>query len=475
MQNKVELTGIFGDDATHALSAWTSTNRDLNDDKMKRIPGLLKFLAENDHHTPFEKSYLQFLVTCEQASHIHQLKHRIAVCVSGDTEVWTETISPNSGRTVRKRKIKDLYQRWHFGVVDKPHQRHGRKFDSQLEQVSSRIRLLPASKNQSLRVLNEDNLLFELSRISDIYESGTKQLIQLSTKNNNISCTPEHRIFTENGWQLAGDLKYKDKIAITGIVGVGEPVVPKRLRQGIGIWTQRLRSKLISELDICYVCNDLFKFSELDLDHVIPVYKDLSMALSEDNLKPICKACHQYKTSNFEQVQQTRTASGAKFVPLISSPKELKEEITYDLSVDGEFNNFVANGIVVHNSVNGESARYKEFTEDKWYIPDDWDDHLKNLLNNHSRDSFNLYHYSLNYLEQNGYSRKRAKESARFFLPFSSQITLDIAFNFRSFMAFQKLRNDEHAQLEINNIAEKMLQLVKDSGEFNASLDAFGY
>ena len=32
-ENKVELIGIYGSDETHALSAWTSTSRDLTEDK----------------------------------------------------------------------------------------------------------------------------------------------------------------------------------------------------------------------------------------------------------------------------------------------------------------------------------------------------------------------------------------------------------------------------------------------------------
>jgi hypothetical protein len=71
MNNKVELIGHYGGDKSHALSAWTSTSRDLTEDKEKRIGKLLAFLAENKHHTPFEKSYLHFLITCETASHIH--------------------------------------------------------------------------------------------------------------------------------------------------------------------------------------------------------------------------------------------------------------------------------------------------------------------------------------------------------------------------------------------------------------------
>lgn len=203
--NKVELIGTYGGDEAHALSAWTSTSRDLTEEKRGRIDKLLKYLAENDHHTPFEKSAIHFLVTADTASHIHTIKHRIGV------------------------------------------------------------------------------------------------------------------------------------------------------------------------------------------------------------------------------------------------------------------------------SVNGESARYKEHTEDKWYLPHDWSDEEQYMLHMHTREAYKRYHETLKRLVEGGMDRKRAKESARFYLPYNSQLYLDVSFNFRSFMAFQKLRNDEHAQLEIREIAQQMLKLVRETGEFDKSLDAFGY
>ena len=59
-QNKVELIGYYGDDQIHACSAWTSTSRNLTDEKIQRVPKLLKMLADAGHHTPFEKSALHF-------------------------------------------------------------------------------------------------------------------------------------------------------------------------------------------------------------------------------------------------------------------------------------------------------------------------------------------------------------------------------------------------------------------------------
>jgi thymidylate synthase (FAD) len=88
--NKVQLIGHYGSDQVHACSAWTSTSRDLNEDKINRIPKLLKMLADAGHHTPFEKSSLHFLVDTDIASHIHLIKHRVGVSVNGESARYKE-------------------------------------------------------------------------------------------------------------------------------------------------------------------------------------------------------------------------------------------------------------------------------------------------------------------------------------------------------------------------------------------------
>lgn len=90
MNNNVEYIGHYGSDLTHAQSAWTSTSRELSDSKIERIPDLLKMLADNGHLTPFEKSSLHFLVTVDQATHIHLLKHRIGVSINGESARYKE-------------------------------------------------------------------------------------------------------------------------------------------------------------------------------------------------------------------------------------------------------------------------------------------------------------------------------------------------------------------------------------------------
>lgn len=124
-------------------------------------------------------------------------------------------------------------------------------------------------------------------------------------------------------------------------------------------------------------------------------------------------------------------------------------------------------------SINCESARYKELKEDKYYIPHDWPNEERMLLQNHCIESLERYHVALTRLTPT-LGRKRAKESARFYLPYATQLTFDVMFNMRSFIHFQRLRNDEAAQVEIREIAQEMLQLVKADGNFIYTLEAFG-
>jgi thymidylate synthase (FAD) len=137
-------------------------------------------------------------------------------------------------------------------------------------------------------------------------------------------------------------------------------------------------------------------------------------------------------------------------------------------------------------SINGESARYKELKEDKTYIPEDWllghesstEDgiltHWADTLATQSAVMNKLYHQCLEDLSPI-LGRKRAKESARFFKTMNSQITMDIMFNWRSFYHFLKLRNSEHAQLEVRELAQEMLKLVKElpGNPFEKTIKAF--
>lgn len=135
-------------------------------------------------------------------------------------------------------------------------------------------------------------------------------------------------------------------------------------------------------------------------------------------------------------------------------------------------------------SVNGESARYKELKEDKLFIPSEWPEEEKQIYIAHMEQTYAHYHRSLeslteHYMATEGMgkkdARRRAKESARFYLPYGNQLTCDVMFNFRSFFHFIELRYSNHAQREICNIARDMLIQVQSTGDFNQTLAAFGF
>lgn len=134
------------------------------------------------------------------------------------------------------------------------------------------------------------------------------------------------------------------------------------------------------------------------------------------------------------------------------------------------------------SSVNAESSRYKELKEDKYYIPTDWIDNGDTEvspaywaveLEKFIKQGDYLYHTCLRELTPI-LGRKRAKESARYFKTYSSQIQSDVMFNIRSFANFLRLRNSEHAQVEIREIAAEMLRLVKgiEGNPFKYTLEA---
>jgi len=145
------------------------------------------------------------------------------------------------------------------------------------------------------------------------------------------------------------------------------------------------------------------------------------------------------------------------------------------------------------SSMNAESARYKELKEDKYYLPEDWKGlsfkrncplskegetmiNWYNILEEYTKQGNYLYHECLKDLEP-VLGRKRAKESARYFKTYNSQIQGDVSFNMRSFANFLRLRYSDHAQKEIKDIAEKMLNLVKniEGNPFKHTLKAWGY
>lgn len=224
------------------------------------------------------------------------------------------------------------------------------------------------------------------------------------------------------------------------------------------------RASRIKPVDRCYVCGGRFPRDELVLDHVVPVALDLTRALDVENLAPACERCHRQKT-NAEQrlAQRENKTAGAKFAPVVSRPRRVAEEGTYDIEMDDPHHNFVADGVVVHNSYNEWSGRYSKM-DAEFYVPDnvrtqigkpgaysfepveeDVRDSTRREIEENAGRAFEAYERML--------EQGVAKEVARAVLPLSTYTKYYWSCNPRSLMHFCGLRNHANAQYEIQQYA----------------------
>lgn len=156
---------------------------------------------------------------------------------------------------------------------------------------------------------------------------------------------------------------------------------------------------------------------------------------------------------------------------------------------------------VILEAENGESARYKELKEDKFYLPEDWSEinnadsfyfndgllfcnlddpdivSWKDILKSYTDLGNKLYHQALKDLTPN-LGKKRAKETARYFKTYNSQINTLNKLSFDGVMQFYQKRHDNsYVQNEIAEMVTKMVECIKNipGNPFEFSLKAFGH
>jgi hypothetical protein len=224
------------------------------------------------------------------------------------------------------------------------------------------------------------------------------------------------------------------------------------------------RMSRIKPTDRCYLCGKRFSRDDLILDHVVPVAVDLKRALDPDNLAPACSRCHRAKTNGEQKLARRKyKTAGSKFAPLLARPVRVAEEETFDIEMVGPHHNFVAEGVVVHNSYNEWSGRYSKM-EPEFYVPDfvrtqvgkpgsytfepvdeQTRERTRAEIEENAQRAFQTYE---RLLEQGV-----AKEVARAVLPLSTYTKYYWSCNPRSLMHFCSLRNHDAAQFEIRQYA----------------------
>ena len=153
-------------------------------------------------------------------------------------------------------------------------------------------------------------------------------------------------------------------------------------------------------------------------------------------------------------------------------------EDTYDIAVDGPHHNFLAGGVVVHNSYNEISRRYVD-SQPEFFWPDKWRKRADNVKQGSSDEEIvrmcvshddydttpqlvaesvaNHALFAYNAMLKNGV----APELARTLLPQNLYTEFYMSGNLRAWAHFLSLRLDDHAQKEVQDVA-KMVQDILD-------------
>lgn len=453
---------------------------------------LLRYLYEHRHHTPFEMAGLIIEVKAPIFVFREWHRHRTQ-CLAGDTQITL--VTPNG--TTFKRSIRDIYTLKHGGSIDlapKKHRNGKSKSGSQAFRdarikVPWRTRVLPNCQSRVLRVLDEESRTFTTAVMADVWESGIKPIYTLYAGQFQVSASEDHPFYTKRGWIKMKDIAVGDEVARMGKIAAHARPIPPALRSGIGVWTTMMRSRIIGTNSTpCYLCGIVFKASELQLDHVIPVTQNLLLALDESNLKPACYPCHRTKTDQEQPSREGFTHRGIRWEVVKRLPKQTGVEMTYDIEVLGPHHNYCANDLVVHNSYNEMSARYIPMPDEN-YLPS-----LDRLMINAGgsnkqagtikdseiltepmaeifRGELEEIYGRIERLYKYGLNIGVPKELARLPIPVARYSKMRASANLRNWLGFLTLRMDPAAQWEIRQYANAVGEIIAE--KFPRTWDLF--
>ncbi len=256
-----------------------------------------------------------------------------------------------------------------------------------------------------LRVLNEKTKEFETSQIKDVICSGTQPVYHLTLEDGKtLDCTTHHQLLTDQGWQ--------------------------RMENAVGLTLDSNGEVVTTEKDCYLLCN--------------------GMAVLEQ------KSC--------EKTESKLKAHPVKVVKV----EYLGLQTTYDLEVAEPWHNFVANGIVVHNSFRYTGRRILDVAEGKRDVEEvfylrpvgdytnrqgkrySYTDEQRNADLEWCREACKRYGQRI--------EQGVAEEHARGIIPFDARQHFVMSCNARSLMHLLDLRWKKDAQLEAQKFCELLFE-----------------
>lgn len=476
---------------------------------------------------------LTYKIICSRSTSHQLVRHRkSSFCLDGDaiTELTIHGTSLNGKRFSysKRRKIKDLFE-----MKKTSHGRSRLKLvkincvdESTGNIISNKIiDVVYSGKKLCIEIKTEDNYIIKTTKDHLFYtECGWKRLEDVL--NNNLKIYTNGINFPSKGWlieeyinknrtrkEIAKELKISDcylgkyikKLDIQkshknrpnrkpghGKKGMFSNEQKKQISQRMSgennpAWkggitpkanairqekiTKELR-KLIYDRDD-YTCQLCFKRGgSLTLHHVVPIWQDISLIDNVENLKTLCKTCHEKLNGHeheyndyfrsLKPIQPRKNISKSinkKIIKLskIIEYKEIGEIDTYDIIMSDPHHNFIANGFVVHNSQ--ESQRYCNYGKKglQMVLPSivtecDWE-----WFCNYVQFEYNFYLDAL--------VRGMKPEDARYLLPNCTKTEIIVTSTLQNWKHIIKHRaHNNKAQKEIREIIQGIEKDIKSKG-----------
>ena len=240
----------------------------------------------------------------------------------------------------------------------------------------------------------------------------------------------------------------------------------------------------------CRLCGK--QGGRLSIHHILPIWARPDLVYAPDNMVTLCRACH-FKVNNHEEdyfeafgrtVEELRGATPPMARPrkpwLIPKPMRIVsityagEQMTYDIEMEEPHHNFIANGILTHNSqlsqryVSGRMLRFVERPE----YQDDEDLHNQFLqrIERAASEYASLTNRLLE-MQQAGVSilsaeartdlRKKVQQTARSVLPNETEAPIVVTGNARAWRHVIEMRASPHAETEIRELALRIFLCLR--------------
>ncbi len=412
----VRLVDYMGADESIVQAARVSYGRGTK--KVHEDRGLIRYLMRHWHTTPFEMCDIKLHVRVPMDCWRQWIRHRTA-CLAAGTEVYFDIPDSIDGRGERlfKLRIEDLWERLQstdeLGCLD---DRRDRYFGRE------RLREL------RLRHLDEDSLRIDHTTVVEVYKNGLKPVFAMVLEDGKrIEATRDHRFLFGQGWRTLAEA--------TGLSESG----------GIATWNRGDHWVYVNGLEIAA--------GEPYHGAGRPDGQERRGAISSDvppRIEP---------TSTHEKRVYAKLVRIAHF-------EYVGERETYDVEVEGPHHNFIANGVVTHNSVNEYSTRYsiaidasQRTSEQEWRVQAGGNRQgSEGFFDADQGRALSAREVELQSLARTVYQERLelgvAREQARKDLPLSTYTEAYWKVNLHNLLHFLRLRMDPHAQDEIRDYAK---------------------